>query len=76
MTLYTQAYNGHAAGDYSIINTCHDDRSPGFTVDFTVTDSNGIVSSHESFTVNPVDLYINPSSTIFINEAALANTHR
>ena len=34
MTLYTQAYNGHAAGDYSIIvNTVTTER-PGFTVTF------------------------------------------
>ena len=70
MTLYTQAYNGHAAGYYSITNTCHDDRVLGFTVDFTATDSSGNVSPAQSFTVNPVDLYINPSAAITFNEAA------
>ena len=64
MTLYTQAYNGHAAGDYSIIVNTVTTESPGFTVNFTVTDSNGIVSPAESFTVNPVDLYITPASTL------------
>ena len=70
MTLYTQAYGGHAAGYYSITNTATTTESLGFTVNFTATDSNGNVSPTQSFTINPLDLYINPAATITINEAA------
>ena len=45
-------------------------KSSGFTVNFTATDSSGNVSPAQSFTVNPVDLYVNPSAAITINEAA------
>ena len=57
MTLYTQAYNGDAAGDYPLSIQFTTDRVLRLYRDFTVTDSNGIVSPHESFSVNPVDLY-------------------
>ena len=43
MTLYTQAYGSHNAGDYSITNTGTTTESLGFTVSFTATDSSGNV---------------------------------
>ena len=67
--VYT-SLGGHDAGDYSITNTATTTESLGFTVNFTATDSSGNVSPAQSFTVNPVDLYINPSAAITINEAA------
>ena len=70
MTLYTQAYGSHNAGDYSIANTGTTTESLGFTVNFTATDSSGNVSPTQSFTVNPVDLYVSQAPSITINEAA------
>ena len=70
MTLYTQAYGSHNAGDYSITNTATTTESLGFTVSFTATDSSGNVSPLAAYRSTQSIQDVSQAPSITINEAA------